>query len=68
MTIPTNGIQAAHAEARSEGTLAVDGKVVVFRNQQGSVVRKFWAATPKDAEQQLRLFRAALKYPATANV
>lgn len=63
-----NGIQAAYAEARGEGMLIVEGKAVVFRNNRGSALRKFWAATEKDAAQQLNLFRAALKYPETANV
>ncbi len=66
--IPTNAIQAARFEAAGKGALSVEGKAVVFRNPEGSAVRKFWAATPKDAAQQLRLFRSALKYPATANV
>ena len=64
---PRNGIQAAYAEMRGEGKLSVEGKAVVFRDIKGAALRKFWAATPKDAAQQLRIFRAAPKYVGTEN-
>ena len=59
-----NAIQAAHAEAKGEGSFSVRGRDIVFLKNDGLSFR--WSCkTEKHANDQVRLFRAATKYPAT---
>lgn len=57
-----NGIQAGMMESRSEGRFVQKGKLIEFRDNAGLLVAKWFAATSKDAAQQIRLFRAAPKH------
>lgn len=56
------GIKAGMMEANGEGALHQRGKLIEFRDNEGLLVASWYAATSKDAAQQIRLFRAAPKY------
>lgn len=58
------GIKAGMMEANGEGTLQQKGKLIEFRDTKGLLVASWYAATSKDAAQQIRLFRAAPKHVA----
>jgi hypothetical protein len=59
-----SGIKAAWMENDGLGALSVKGKSVVFTGADGFVVT--WSCrTETEAVQQLRIFRAATKYPQT---
>jgi hypothetical protein len=60
MTI--TGIKAGLMEAKGDGAFHQKGKLIEFRDNRGLLVASWWAATSKDAAQQIRLFRAAPKY------
>ncbi len=56
----TTAITAAQMEARGEGEFCIVGRTIKFR---ASALEFSWnCRTPKDAAQQLRVFRAAPKY------
>lgn len=61
MQTKISGIKAAHLEAAGQGALSLEGKAVIFRGNDGLVVR--WSLpTPKEAATNLKIFRTALKY------
>jgi hypothetical protein len=64
MTKQISGISAAWMEKDGMGSLSVTGRTVSFRRNDGLAVQ-WHCGTPKEAEQQVRLFRASTKYPAT---
>lgn len=61
-----SGIKAAWLENDGLGSLAVVGKSVVFKGNDGLQV-KWSCSTEAEANSQLRLFRAALNHPASRN-
>jgi len=64
MTKQITGIEAAMNEANGVGSLAVEGRAIVYRN--GPVSVRWSHKTPKDAETILRVLRAAPKYVSAA--
>lgn len=57
----TNGVNAGLMEAAGRGSFKIVGKTVVFRNLDG-YEWKWPCKTKRQAESQLKIFRASAKY------
>lgn len=60
-----SGISAAWDEKAGRGYFEIRGKMIYFYNDRGWTKQVWTCKSPADAERQLKLFRAATKYPKT---